>query len=118
METSNQEEINPKILVEQFEKGERQFDFYASFTEPFWTLYFIGNRVIFNQMDEDPHLYFSDSFFDSNENTQRIRFSNGDKDWTVIIEKGEGSDGMSDIIYPYSVIMNEKFQGGGGEEYC
>lgn len=115
---SKNDEKDPAVLLKQIEKGEIPFDFYAMFTEPFWTVYFIDNKVIFNHMEDGPDIYFSDQFFDSNKDSQRIRFSSGEKDWTLIIEKGEGSDGMSEVVYPYKVIMNETFHGGGGEEFC
>jgi uncharacterized membrane protein len=124
-ETTIQDEVsevieqgqNPKELLIQLQNSKADFDFYASFTEPFWSLYFVGDRVIFDSSDEDPDFYSIDQRFNPNSSRQTIRLSNEDKTWEVVIEKGEGSDGMSDIIYPYNVIMDSTFYGGGGTEF-
>ena len=108
---------NPAVLLRQVEREEVPFDFYASFTEPFWTLYFIGDKVLFNHMDEDPDFYQLNQPFDPEQDAQTLKFSSGKRHWEVLIEKGEGSDGMSDITYPYKVIMNDEFHGGGGVEF-
>jgi len=110
---------NPKELLIQLQNSKADFDFYASFTEPFWTLYFIGDQVIFDHSEEDtPDFYTIDQRFNPNADRQTIRLSNEDKNWEVVIEKGEGSDGMSEIIYPYNVIMDSSLYGGGGTEFA
>ena len=107
----------PRALLEEIEDGSKRFDFYASFTEPFWTIYIWNDIVIFNHLDGPPDLYETNRLFDPQADEQTFFFSNADKEWKMIISKKPGSDGMSDINYPYSVLLNDQFYGGGGRQF-
>jgi len=109
---------DPNILLEQIHNNTVDFDFYASFTEPFWTLYFIDNDVVFNSAEDGPEIFELYNRFDPTKKQQLLTFSKDGEDWDVQITKGSGSDGMSEINYPYAVVLNENFHGGGGEEYA
>jgi len=111
-------EPNPLIILSELREGSRPFDFYATFTEPFWTLYFWNDVVYFDHMEEDsPDIYIFDKPFDPHAEFQSISIENEDKIWMLTIRKGEGSDGMSEIKYPYEVSLDSNFFGGGGTEF-
>ncbi len=111
-------QLDPNDVLEELRNGEREFDFYAAFTEPFWTIYFIDEDVVFDHAWEAPEFYKLNREFDPAKDKQSLTFSNGEKQWEILIEKGEGSDGMSEISYPYSVKLNNELYGGGGKELC
>ena len=114
------EEVNTddaEALLAQIQQELVTFDFYASFTEPFWTFYLVGDQVLVNLMDDEPSLHQLDKPFDSRAEKQTVNFTKGDKKWTLNIEYKEGSDGMSEINYPYYVIVNDSFYGGGSTEF-
>lgn len=116
--TEQPKKDDPQMLLNQLQREEIEFDFYASFTEPFWTFYFIDDQVLINQMDENPKIYKLNHEFDPSKATQKLLFSGSDQKWEIVIEKGEGSDGMSEIIYPYHVIANGDHYGGGGTVFA
>ena len=58
-----EEDLTPTTLLKQLETGEKQFEFYASFTEPFWTIYFVGNQIIFSHTEGEPAIYKADQSF-------------------------------------------------------
>jgi uncharacterized membrane protein len=110
------EEVNTddaEALLAQVQQGLVEFDFYASFTEPFWTFYLIDNQVLFNLMDDVPSIHQLDKSFDAMAEKQMVSFTKGDKKWTLSVEHKEGSDGMSEISYPYYVVVNNTYYGGG-----
>lgn len=108
------EKIDAKAMVDRFQKEDGLFDFYAVFTEPFWSIY-IKEDIIYFQGSEDPlELFEASALFDPEAESQIIYFEKNKENWALRIEKGEGSDGMSEITYPYKAILNNNFHGGGG----
>ncbi|GAB5416640.1 MAG: hypothetical protein Crog4KO_21280 [Crocinitomicaceae bacterium] len=104
-------------LLADFQSGKRNFDFYASFTEPFWTFYFVGNQVMFVSMDSEvPDVVPLEYPFTDQEESQVLRFLLNSTLWELEVIKEEGSDGMSDLSYPYSVKCGI-YEGGGGTNY-
>lgn len=103
-------------LMLDFRSGEKDFDFYAVFTEPFWHFYFFGNQVlIFTFESEIPEVVPLEYPFSDKEEEQALSFMLDGQFWQFKIRKEEGSDGMSEIVYPYSVKLNE-LEGGGATE--
>ncbi len=104
-------------MLKAFNSGETKFDFYASFTEPFWTFYFFGNEVLFNAADfEVPEVWTLEYPFTDDEDEQALSFMRNGEFWQFKVKKEPGSDGMSDIEYPYSVKL-DSFEGGGATEF-
>lgn len=101
-------------ILDEFQTGQRSFDFYAVFTEPFWTVYFFGHHALFMAMDwETPQLLpleypFNPDTFEE----QTLRFAMNGELWEVNVKRERGSDGMSEISYPYSVEY-DMLTGGG-----
>lgn len=128
--TDDVEEVDPEVripvemseveriqLLKDFHSGKRKFDFYASFTEPFWTFYFFENQVMFVSAESDvPDVTTLEYPFSDKEDTQALRFFMNGEYWVVEISKGEGSDGMSDINYPY-IVKLDMLEGGGAINY-
>ncbi len=108
---------DPKQLLVQLQNRKIEFDFYASFTEPFWTIYLIGEQILFNQADSDPAIYPLDGVFDSTQIEQKLSFTDANSLRKLLIIKDGGSDGMSELKYPYSVVMDGNFHGGGDVDY-
>lgn len=108
-------------LVKSFESAEEMkaalqsneldFDFYASFTEPFFTIYVVGQQALIVRMDEEDELFELLTSFNPRSQEQEILIG----ELNCKITKGKGSDGMSDIHYPYVVEYGE-FTGGGATE--
>ena len=104
-------------LLTSFNSGERKFDFYAVFTEPFWTFYFFGNEVLFNAADFDvPEVLTLEYPFSNKEEEQALSFMRNGEFWQLKVTKESGSDGMSDLEYPYSVKL-DLMEGGGGTTF-
>lgn len=104
-------------LLSSFNSGERKFDFYAVFTEPFWSFYFFGNEVLFNAADfEAPEVLTLEYPFSDKENEQALSFMRNGEFWQLKVTKEPGSDGMSDMEYPYSVKL-DLMEGGGGTTF-
>lgn len=93
------------------EIGESEYDFYANFTEPFFTIYLMDKQALIVKMDADDQLV--DLLTTFNENAVEQEILVGDK--TMKIIKSPGSDGMSSINYPYYVEY-DSFVGGGSIE--
>ncbi|MFT5858378.1 MAG: putative membrane protein, partial [Flavobacteriaceae bacterium] len=108
---------DPVFLLDQIHNSVVSFDFYASFTEPFRTIYFIDTLVLINSADDGPMIYTAATSFDPALPSQTLTFLMDGVNWDALITQGLGSDGMSEIEYPYAVILNSNFHGGGGEEY-
>lgn len=104
-------------LMDQLHMREGEFDFYASFTEPFWTFYIKGDQLLWEDFDQGHNLYEIDNRFDPSASEQTIVYSNGKIRGELLIKKEEGSDGMSEITYPYSVVWNDSHYGGGATEF-
>ena len=104
-------------ILEKIIKGEQSFQFYAVITEPFWSFYFLEEGVLFNGMDQEPILLQNDSVFDPSKSEQTIFLKGKDVKHIIHIKKEEGSDGMSDIVYPYSITIDNEWHGGGAEEF-
>lgn len=109
--------LNSMTMLEEIEDGSKKFEFYASFTEPFWNVYIWRDIVVFNHLDGPPDLYETNRLFDPEAEEQTIYFQNEEREWKMVIKKKPGSDGMSNITYPYSVVLGDNFHGGGGKEY-
>lgn len=116
-DATNLEDIDPKELAKAFSNGEEKFDFYAVFTEPFWAIYIIKDVVVFDRADGPTEAYHASAPFNADAETQEISFSKDDQKWILKIEASEGSDGMSDIKYPYSVSLNDEYHGGGATKF-
>ncbi|MCR9172355.1 MAG: hypothetical protein NXI10_07695 [bacterium] len=100
-------------LLSDFMSGKRDFDFYAVFTEPFWNFFFFGNQVLFHAADfEVPEVWPLEYPFTDDENEQALSFMRNGEFWQMKVTKEPGTDGMSNIEYPYSVKM-DLFEGGG-----
>jgi len=110
-------ELEKLQLLSSFNSGEMKFDFYCVFTEPFWSFYFFGNEVLFNAADfEAPEVLTLEYPFSSEEDEQALSFIRNGELWQLKVVKGMGSDGMSDLQYPYSVKL-ELMEGGGGTDF-
>lgn len=107
------ENFDGDALVSAIQKNQIGFDLYASFTEPFFTVFIAGDVVVIDHMDEPTEVYEVTSIFDPNKDEQRIILNKGNKTRKLLIKKGNGSDGMSDIDYAYSVILDDEYYGGG-----
>jgi uncharacterized membrane protein len=104
-------------LLSIFNSGEKKFDFYAVFTEPFWSFYFFGNQVLFNAADfEVPEVLTLEYPFSDKEDEQSLSFMRNGEFWQLNVIKEAGSDGMSDLEYPYSVKL-DLMEGGGGTSF-
>lgn len=104
-------------LLDEFQSGARRFDFYASFTEPFWTFYFFGNQVLFESMGSVvPQVIPLEYPFSDRSDEQTMRFMLFDQLWELEVIRGDGSDGMSELIYPY-IVKGELMEGGGGTSF-
>lgn len=104
-------------LLDEFQTGARRFDFYASFTEPFWTFYFFGNQVLFESMGSVvPQVVPLEYPFSDRSEEQTMRFMLNGQFWELEVIKGKGSDGMSELVYPY-IVKDEFMEGGGGTSY-
>jgi len=103
-----------KAILIEFQTGQRSFDFYAVFTEPFWTVYFFGHHALFTAMDwEYPQLLPLEYPFNPDTyEEQTLRFALSGELWELRVKREEGSDGMSEISYPYSVEY-DMIKGGG-----
>ena len=100
-------------LMIDFQSGEKGFDFYAVFTEPFWHLYFFGNEVlVYTFESEIPEVVPLEYPFSDSEEEQALSFMLDGQFWQLKVKKEEGSDGMSEITYPYSVKLDQ-LEGGG-----
>lgn len=100
-------------LYSDFLDGKKQFDLCVTFTEPFWTFYFFGNEVLFNASDFDiPEVHPIEYPFAEDEIEQALSFMRNGEFWQFKVKKEPGSDGMSDIVYEYSVKLDQ-FEGGG-----
>jgi uncharacterized membrane protein len=100
-------------LLSAFNSGEKKFDFYAVFTEPFWTFYFFGNEVLFNSAEFDvPEVLPLEYPFSDKEEEQALSFMRNGEFWQFKVKKESGSDGMSELEYPYSVAL-DLLQGAG-----
>ncbi|MDX2359677.1 MAG: hypothetical protein QNK23_02645 [Crocinitomicaceae bacterium] len=118
-EELDDESSNPEALLRLMEVGEVEFDFYAEFTEPFWTLYFLGDELIFNNGDGHVGSYSLDKPFDPSADYQTLHYSIGITKWRIFIEKAEPmAYGISDIVFPYHAIINGEYEGGGAQELC
>ncbi len=114
---TNLSDVEKMQLLADIQSGKRNFDFYACFTEPFWTFYFVGNQVMFVSMDtEVPEIVPLEYPFTDQEETQVLRFLLNSTLWEVEVTKGEGSDGMSEISYPYQIRCGI-YEGGGATSY-
>lgn len=92
------------LLFEAFQTGKQTFDFYAVFTEPFWIFYFKGGQVLVQSLDmEIPQIASLESTFNPEEDEQILNVVLKDQVMKFKVVKGKGSDGMSDVLYPYSV---------------
>lgn len=107
------ENFDGDALVSAIQKNQIGFDLYASFTEPFFTVYIDRDVVVIDHMDDPTEVYEATSLFDPNKNEQCIILHKGNKSRKLVIKKGNGSDGMSDIDYSYSVILDDEYYGGG-----
>lgn len=104
-------------LLQDFQSEKRKFDFYASFTEPFWTFYFFGNQVMFVSMDSEvPQIVPLEYPFSEKSEQQNLKFKLNDQLMELEVIKQEGSDGMSEMRYPYTVKL-EMIEGGGSTFY-
>lgn len=104
-------------LLQKFNSGAIKFDFYAVFTEPFWSFYFFGNQVLFNAADfEVPEVWTLEYPFSDKEDEQALNFMRNGEFWQLKVKKEPGSDGMSDLEYPYSVKL-DLMEGGGGTDF-
>lgn len=102
-----------KKLLLDFQSGNKNFDFYAVFTEPFWTFYFFGNEALIITMDaEVPDVVPLEYPFSENEDAQALSFMLNGEFWQFQVTKETGSDGMSEIEYPYTVKL-DLLEGGG-----
>lgn len=109
-----QDELNQ--LLSDFQTGKQSFDFYAVFTEPFWMFYFFENNVLFIGIDmEGPLLLPLEYPFNPNARSQILRFSMFGDLWELQVSNEVGSEGMSDIEYPYSVKYNDLVGAGSTE---
>lgn len=103
-------------LLSEFSSGKKNFDFYAVFTEPFWAFYFFGNEVMFHAADfEVPEVWPLEYPFTDDEAEQALSFMRNGEFWQLKVTKEVGSDGMSNIDYPYSVKL-DLLEGGGNTE--
>lgn len=109
VEGSALSDLELQQLFLELQSGARPFDFYAVFTEPFWTIYFFGNRVLFMTSEWDvPELVpLEYPFNPDTQEVQKLRFFLFDDLWEMKVTKGKGSDGMSEISYPYMVEYGE-----------
>ncbi|XOV66810.1 MAG: hypothetical protein ACFHU9_14385 [Fluviicola sp.] len=104
-------------LLASFHSGERKFDFYAVFTEPFWTFYFFGNEVLFNAADFDvPEVLPIEYPFSDKMDEQALSFMRNGEFWQFKVVRKAGSDGMSELEYPYTVKL-DMLEGGGATEF-
>lgn len=109
--------IDGRAMIDAFFDREEQFDFYAVFTEPFMTVYLKDDLAIFERADAPLAVYRCQPQFDTEAKKQEITFGNDSIQWKLDIIYGSGSDGMSEIDYPYSVILNNECYGGGAESF-
>ena len=116
-DTHDIEEVNTTELLNQITSGKLDFQFYVSITEPFWTFYFLEDKAVLYGMDNLLKYYQFDQPFDASKDSQTIVITNGDEERIFVINRGEGSDGMSDIVYPYDVTLDNEWHGGGATEY-
>lgn len=98
-------------MKKAIESGDVQYDFYANFTEPFFTIYIIGRQALIVRMDEEDEMYELLIAFNPAAVKQEIIIG----ETPIIILKEKGSDGMSGLIYPYTAEYGE-FVGGGATE--
>jgi uncharacterized membrane protein len=109
-----QDELNQLLL--DFQTGKESFDFYGVFTEPFWTFYFFDNYVLFIGIDmEGPLLFPLEYPFNPDAKLQTLKFSMFGDLWELQVSKEVGSDGMSEINYPYSVKYKDLVGAGATE---
>lgn len=112
------DKVDAVTILDDLEKGKQKFDFYANFTEPFFTIYMFEDIIVMNRADQEkPDLFEANCFFNINGKSQKIIFNYGEEEHTLLIRKEDGSDGMSPIIYPYSVTLDGNFVGGGGRKF-
>lgn len=93
--------------------GELNVLFHGVTTEPFLDIYILNDYVLISEMEEIPAVYKTKDLFVSTLEEQTIHFNNLEVDRRIIIEKKLGSDGMSERIYPYSIVLDEELYGGG-----
>lgn len=114
-ETIEVEEVSAFESAEEMkmaiERGNVKYDFYANFTEPFFTIYIVDRQALVVRMDGVDEMYEILMGFNPTAGKQEIIIG----EVTAKILKEKGSDGMSDLNYPYSVEYGE-FVGGGATE--
>ncbi len=104
-------------LFEEIETGNIKVDFHGIWTEPFWDIYLIGNKLLFVNLGVDiKEIYSLKKQFNSLKKTQKIICTDSaENEHELIIESLPGSDRMSERIYPYTVIFKGN-QGAGDKK--
>lgn len=106
-------ETDPKKLLKLIQDGTVKFDFYASFTEPFYVVYFLDDRILMHGLDFPAEFYRLKPRFNPNVIKQILHYTDGTESGTfVVVKNGKGSDGMSDITYSYEVRWGDLTGGG------
>ena len=100
-------------MLKAIQGGDLKFDFYASFTEPFWTVYIVKNKVLLYGSESPAELHKLVKPFDPNKEAQTLYYDRVGGSTSLHITKEPGSDGMSDISYPYNVVWQKTYWGGG-----
>jgi uncharacterized membrane protein len=101
----------------EVEEGKRKVDFHGIGTEPFWDIYLCGEEMLYiDNVGEVMWSCLISPPFDRAAKRQVITYQHPQSlgiDSVIIIHNNEGSDGMSNRTYPYSVKLAEYIEGGG-----
>jgi uncharacterized membrane protein len=105
-----------KEIYTAIQKGKIKPIFIASQYEPFWDIYIMGNYAIFHSDSGMSYDYFTVlENFDKSKYSQVLHLKDGSGNISTLkIIKKQTDDGMSDRLYPYTIVYSGfKFSGHG-----